>query len=257
MLYFFTKPLQVSIFPKKVRLSIISLYSFARPRIFLKTTKKLLPFTLILSTLFLISGLYASLILSPPDYQQGDLVRILYVHVPASWMALMLYSFVTAMSALVFVWRSPLAEILAVSTVPLGALLTFLSLITGSLWGKLSWGAFWVWDARLTSVLLLLLTYAGYAFIYKVWGARAASLFALLGAFNLPIIKGSVNWWNTLHQPASVAKLSAPSLHSSMLIPLLLMAATYFFYSISLVILRAQTLLTTCKTRRILRHELI
>jgi heme exporter protein C len=170
-------------------------------------------------------------------------------------MALMLYGFIAAMSVLVFVWRSPLAEIFAVNAAPLGALLTLLSLVTGSLWGKPTWGTFWVWDARLTSVLVLLFTYAGYGFFYKAWGARPASLFALFGAFNLPIIKGSVNWWNTLHQPASVAKFSAPSLHSSMLIPLLLMAAAYFFFSTSLVILRVQTTLRNCKTKRVLRQE--
>jgi len=142
-----------------------------------------------------------------------------------------------------------LAEILAISAAPIGALFTVLSLVTGSLWGKPIWGAFWVWDARLTSVLILLFLYGGYWALYKAYshpsqGIRAASLLALVGAVNVPIIKGSVDWWNTLHQPASVIKLSGPSIHSSMLIPLLLMAGAYFFYFISVLILRTRTELT-------------
>jgi len=193
-----------------------------------------------------IAGLYTGLVTSPPDYQQGDAMRIMYVHVPASWMALFVYAFLALMSLFSLVWRHPLAEVLAVSAAPIGALFTALSLVTGSLWGKPMWGAFWVWDGRLTSVLVLLFLYGGYWALYKAYsrpdqGIRAASLLALVGMINLPVIKGSVVWWNTLHQPASLTKFTAPSIHPTMLAPLLLMAGAYFFYFISVLILRTRT----------------
>jgi heme exporter protein C len=158
---------------------------------------------------------------------------------------LFVYAFLALMSLFVLVWRHPLAEVLALSCVPIGALFTALSLITGSLWGKPMWGAYWVWDARLTSVLILLFLYGGYWALYKSYahpdqGIRAASLLALVGAINIPIIKGSVVWWNTLHQPASFTKFSSPSIHTTMLIPLLLMAGAYFFYFVTVLILRTR-----------------
>ncbi len=194
---------------------------------------------------FLGAGLYTGLFISPADYQQGEAMRIMYVHVPASWMALFVYAFLALMSLFALVWRHPLAEILAVSSVPIVALFTALSLITGSLWGKPMWGAYWVWDARLTSVLVLLFLYGGYWALYKAYsrpdqGVRAASLLALVGVINLPIIKGSVEWWHTLHQPASLTKLAPSSIHSSMMIPLIFMAGAYFFYFIVVLILRAR-----------------
>jgi heme exporter protein C len=219
---------------------------WARPGFFLKITKPILPITLSLMIFFLSTGLYTGLVTSPPDYQQGEAMRIMYIHVPASWMALFVYAFLALMSLFALVWRHPLAEVLAISAAPIGALFTVLSLITGSLWGKPMWGAFWVWDARLTSVLILLFLYGGYWALYKAYshpeqGIRAASLLALVGVINLPIIKGSVEWWNTLHQPASLTKLSSSSIHSTMLTPLLLMAGAYFCYFVSMLILRART----------------
>lgn len=219
--------------------------SWARPRFFLNITKPLLPIACGLSALFFLSGLTTALLTSPPDYQQGDVMRIMYIHVPASWMALFVYVFLALMSLFTLVWRHPLAEVLAVSAAPIGALFTVLSLATGSLWGKPMWGTFWVWDARLTSVLVLLFLYGGYWALYKAYarsdqGVRAASLLALVGVINLPIIKGSVDWWNTLHQPASLTKLSSPSIHPSMLTPLLLMTGAYFFYFVCVLILRAR-----------------
>lgn len=221
-------------------------HAWAKPSFFLKITKPLLPLSFCFMALFLISGLYTALLTSPPDYQQGEAMRIMYIHVPASWMAIFVYGFLALMSLFALVWRHPLAEILAISAAPIGALFTLLSLVTGSLWGKPIWGTFWVWDARLTSVLVLLFLYGGYWALYKAYshpsqGIRAASLLALVGVINLPIIKGSVDWWNTLHQPASFIKLSGPSIHPSMLLPLLLMAGAYFFYFISMLILRTQT----------------
>jgi len=219
---------------------------WARPSFFFKITDLFLPFSLIFTVILFAAGLYTGLFTSPPDYQQGDAMRIMYIHVPASWMALFVYAFLALMSLFTLVWRHPLAEILALSAVPIGALFTILSLATGSLWGKPMWGTYWVWDARLTSVLVLLFLYGGYWALYKSYshpdqGMRAASLLALVGVVNLPIIKGSVEWWNTLHQPASLTKLAGPSIHPSMLTPLLLMAGAYFFYFISVLILRART----------------
>lgn len=221
-------------------------YTWARPRFFHKVTKPFLPVAFLLTTLLFGGGLYTGLFTSPADFQQGEAVRMMYVHVPASWMALFVYAFLALMSLFALVWRHPLAEVLAISAAPIGVLFTALSLVTGSLWGKPIWGAFWVWDARLTSVLILLFLYGGYWALYKAYpqpdqGIRAASLLALIGAINLPIIKGSVVWWNTLHQPASLTKLSNPSIHPSMLTPLLLMAGAYFFYFVCVLILRTRT----------------
>ena len=225
---------------------------WARPSFFLKITTPLLPIVFVLASLLFGAGLYTGLISSPPDYQQGEAMRIMYVHVPASWMALFVYAFLALMSLFVLVWRHPLAEVLAISAAPIGALFTALSLITGALWGKPMWGTYWVWDARLTSVLVLLFLYGGYWALYKAYsrpdqGVRAASLLALVGVLNLPIIKGSVDWWNTLHQPASLTKFSSPSIHPTMLTPLLLMAGAYFFYFLSVLMIRARTELNTRK----------
>jgi heme exporter protein C len=221
-------------------------YVWTRPGFFLKITDFLLPFALGFMVLFFCTGLFTALVTSPPDYQQGDTMRIMYIHVPASWMALCIYGFLALMSLFSLVWRHPLSEILGISAAPIGALFTILSLVTGSLWGKPIWGAFWVWDARLTSVLVLLFLYGGYWALYQAYarpeqGIRAASLLALVGIINLPIIKGSVEWWNTLHQPASLTKFSSSSIHVTMLPPLFLMAGAYFCYFLCMLILRART----------------
>lgn len=221
-------------------------YTWARPGFFLKISQPLLPLFASLTLIFLSIGLYMGLFASPPDYQQGEAIRIMYVHVPSSWMALFIYAFLALMSLFTLVWRHPMSEILAISAAPIGMLFTCLSLITGALWGKPMWGTYWVWDARLTSVLVLLFLYGGYWFLYKAHprpeqGIQGASLLALIGVINLPIIKGSVIWWNTLHQPASITKLSAPSIHSSMLIPLFFMMGAYLCYFACALILRTRT----------------
>jgi len=232
-------------------LSLLSSWqSLAKPRVFSKLAEDILPLSFGLMVLFFGGGLYMSLVASPADCQQGELVRIMYIHVPAAWMSLLLYAVMGAMAFVTLVWRLPLAHLIAQSIAPLGALLTFLSLMTGALWGKPTWGTFWVWDARLTSTFLLFLTYLSTILVQKVWGTKAASYVTLLGLINLPLIKGSVTWWNTLHQPATVSKFSSPSLPSSMLPPLLLMALAYAFYSLSLVLLRIQTHLNHQKQRR-------
>jgi heme exporter protein C len=227
------------------------IHTWAQPKFFLKVSRYLLPLSLISMGLLLAAGLYTGLITSPPDFRQGDAMRIMYVHVPASWMSLLIYAFLGVMSLFVLVWRSPLAEILSVACVPIGALFTALSLATGSLWGKPMWGTYWVWDARLTSVLVLLFLYGGYWALYKSYrrpdqGIRAASLLALVGLINLPIIKFSVEWWNTLHQPASLTKLS---IHASMMMPLILMGGAYFCYFLSVLILRTRTEMNSRRKR--------
>jgi len=221
-------------------------HTWARPGIFLEITKPMLPIMFCLMAVLFGIGLYTALFSSPPDYQQGEAMRIMYIHVPASWMALFIYGFLALMSLFSLVWRHPLSEVLGISAAPIGALFTVLSLITGSLWGKPMWGTFWVWDARLTSVVVLLFLYVGYWVLYKAYsrpdqGLRAASLFALVGVINLPIIKGSVEWWNTLHQPASLTKFSNPSIHPTMLLPLFLMAGACFCYFVCMLIIRTRT----------------
>jgi heme exporter protein C len=210
-------------------------YRYANPNRFLDVLGPAVPWLAGLTLALAAAALYLGLAASPPDYQQGDSVRIMYVHVPSAWMALFCYSVMAAASAAYLVWRYPLADILARATAPIGACFTFLALVTGSLWGKPMWGTWWVWDARLTSVLILFFLYLGYialngAFDDAARGAKASAVLALVGFVNVPIIKFSVDWWNTLHQPASVLKLGGPAIHPSMLAPLLLMALAFTTY---------------------------
>jgi heme exporter protein C len=211
------------------------------------------------AVLLILAGLYFAFFASPPDYQQGEAVRIMYIHVPSAWMALFAYGFVALMSAVGLIWRHPLAHVLAIAAAPVGAAFTLVCLITGSLWGKPMWGAWWVWDARLTSVLILFFIYLGYialvgAFDEPTRGDRAGAILALVGAVNVPIIKFSVDWWNTLHQPASVMKLSGPAIDTAMLIPLLLMAAgfTVLFFALVLVRARAELLARRVRALRLI-----
>ncbi|MBT4671450.1 MAG: heme ABC transporter permease [Rhodospirillaceae bacterium] len=223
------------------------MHRFANPTRFLKLISALHPWAMGVSVLCLAAGLYFALIVSPADYQQSETVRIMYVHVPASWMAMFCYSAMAGASAVGLIWRHLTAFVVARATAPIGAAFTFLALATGSLWGKPMWGTWWVWDARLTSVLILLFLYLGYmalegAFDDRSRGARAAAILAIVGAVNVPIIKFSVDWWNTLHQPASVVKIDGPAIHSSMLTPLLLMAMGYtaFYFWVMFVRVRAE-----------------
>ncbi len=188
------------------------------------------------------SGLYFALISSPADYQQGQTVRIMYIHVPSAWMAMFIYANMSIASAVALIWKHPLAHLAARSSAPIGAAFTFICLATGMLWGKPTWGTWWVWDARLTSVLILFFLYIGYIVLINAFddasrAMRASAVLAIVGAINLPIIKFSVDWWNTLHQPASIARLDAPAIHSSMLTPLLLMTAAFMgIYAVLLIL---------------------
>ncbi|MBB6253523.1 heme ABC transporter permease [Nitrospirillum iridis] len=219
------------------------MHRFANPARFLKIANAVLPWAAGLSAVCFAAGLYLGLIASPPDYQQGDTVRIMYIHVPAAWMSMFTYSTMALAAAAALVWKHPLAEVYAKAAAPLGAGFTALCLLTGSLWGAPMWGTWWVWDARLTSVLVLFFLYLGYmalvdAFDDPARGAKAGNILLLVGAVNVPIIKFSVEWWNTLHQPASVFRLGGPTIAASMLWPLLLLALAFQSYFVAVVILR-------------------
>lgn len=181
----------------------------------------------------------------PADYQQGDSVRIMFVHVPAAWMSLFGYSFIFIASVTALIFRHPLGHVAARAAAPVGAVFTLLALITGSLWGQPMWGTWWVWDARLTSVLVLFFIYLGYIALWQAIdeptrAARAASVLAIVGFINVPIVKFSVDWWNTLHQPASVSRLARPALHADFLYPLLIMGAGFLVLFLALTLTRMQ-----------------
>ena len=219
-----------------------TLYEYANPMRFERLAERLTPWVCGLALLLLAVGLYFSLFNSPADYQQGDTVRIMYVHVPAAWMALFCYTSMAIASAVGFIWKHPLADVAAKSTAPIGAVFTLLALVTGSLWGKPMWGAWWAWDARLTSVLVLFFLYLGYMAIWeamddKARAARLAAITCLVGFINVPIIKFSVDWWNSLHQPASVFRADGPTIDGAMLTPLFLMALAYSFLYLWLLLI--------------------
>ncbi|MGB5093394.1 MAG: heme ABC transporter permease [Parvibaculum sp.] len=225
------------------------LQTFANPTRFMALSGRIVGPLAIVSACLLGAGLYYALFDSPPDYQQGDTVRIMYVHVPSAWLAMFGYMVMAGASAMALIFRHPLADVCAKSAAPIGAAFTFLALVTGSLWGKPMWGTWWVWDARLTSVLILFFLYLGYIALWTtieepLRAARATAVLALVGAVNVPVIHYSVVWWNTLHQPASVFRLDGPSIASSMLVPLALMALgfTALFITLLLVRMRAEIL---------------
>ena len=230
------------------------MFHLANPNRFMRWSAKLLPWCAAITAILLGVGTWLALFVAPPDYQQGEAVRIMYVHVPAAWMASFVYATMALSSAVALIWRHPLADIAAQASAPLGAGFTLLCLVTGSLWGEPMWGTWWVWDARLTSVLVLFFLYLGYIALVNAFddpsrGARAGAILALVGAVNLPIIKFSVDWWNTLHQPASVFRLGAPTIATSMLWPLLLMALGFTFFFVTLLLVRMRTALMAAKIR--------
>jgi len=218
-------------------------FKFANPLKFQKLTEKIQPVAISLSFLFLFLGLFYSFFASPPDYLQGETVRIMYIHVPCAWFSLMIYSIIAICSFISIIFKHTLADIISRSCAPIGACFTLATLLTGSIWGKPTWGTWWVWDARLTSELVLLIIYLGLIILSNSYedrkkGDRYVSILALIGIVNLPIIKWSVDWWNTLHQPASISKFSSPSIDASMLTPLFLMTFAFFFFFIAVLLLR-------------------
>ena len=223
-------------------------HKLASPKYFYDIAGRWLPWLATATTLLMLAGLYQGLWVAPVDYQQGHSYRIMFIHVPAAWMSMFVYMVMAGAGAIGLIWKIKLADIIAASCAPIGASFTFLALVTGSLWGKPMWGTWWVWDARLTSELMLLFLYLGYIALQAAiddtrTAARASTVLALVGVVNIPIIHYSVVWWNTLHQGATVAKAGGPAIATSMLIPLLVMALAFKLYFIIVVMMRARTVL--------------
>ena len=220
----------------------------ANPSRFFRITNFLLPWLMGLSMTLTIIGIYFALFDSPEDLIQGSAVRIMYVHVPSAWLSIFSYLLLSICSFFFIVWRHPLADILSRSIAPVGALFSLLTLLTGSIWGRPMWGTWWVWDARLTSMLILFIFFLGYialsnAFEKNERGSRPAALLAIVGSINLPIVKFSVDWWNTLHQPASIIRTGGISIDQSMLVPLIIMTLAFHVFFVLVVILRAHSIL--------------
>ncbi|CAH9018977.1 heme ABC transporter permease [Candidatus Nitrosacidococcus sp. I8] len=218
----------------------------ASPKYFYVWADRLIPWLKRIGLLLTIVGLIWGLAIAPTDYQQGDSYRIIFIHVPSAWMSLFIYMVMASCGAIALIWRVKIAEIIGSVSAPIGASFTFLALVTGSLWGKPMWGAWWVWDARLTSELVLLFLYLGYMALESAiedprQAARAAGILALVGIVDLPIIHYSVEWWNTLHQGPTVTKFGAPSIYWGMLVPLLIMAIAFMIYYGAFVLYRTQS----------------
>ena len=218
----------------------------ANPTRFVGFANALVPWLGALSAILIAAGLWMGFA-APEDYQQGTTVRIMYIHVPFAWLAMMVWGVMSVSALGTLVWRHPVADVAIKAAAPIGAVFTMLALFTGSVWGKPMWGTWWVWDARLTSVFVLFIMYLGLialtrAFDEPLKAARAAAILVLIGAINLPIIKFSVEWWNTLHQPASVIRLDGPTIHPALLWPLLVSAAgfTCLFFTLHLAAMRTE-----------------
>jgi heme exporter protein C len=212
---------------------------------FYALSRRLTPWCAGAALVLFVAGLIGGLVLAPPDYQQGDSFRIMYVHVPSAWMSLFVYVVMAACGAAALIWKLKLAEIASRACAPLGASFTFLALVTGAIWGKPMWGTWWVWDARLTSELILLFLYLGVMALHAALedrrvGARAGAVLALIGVVNVPIIHYSVEWWSTLHQGPTVSRLAAPAIHIDMLVPLLLMLGAFMAYFATVLLMRVR-----------------
>ena len=221
---------------------------------FFKSILKYQKYVLISFFVILIIGLFEALVLSPQDYLQGDSVRIMYVHVPSAWLALGIFSIISILSILVFIFKNKNLVLIAKSLAPSGFIFNIIALVTGSIWGRPSWGTWWAWDARITSMLILGLFYLMYLLAWRIFQNKSyltkiTSLIAILGAINVPIIKFSVDWWSTLHQPSSVKILSESTIHSSMLLPLLLMTAAFALFSLLIFLMKYNTELIKIKNK--------
>ncbi len=220
-------------------------FALASPPNFYRVAGRLIPWFAAAAAALAAAGLYVGLIAAPTDHQQGEAYRIIFVHVPAAWMSMLIYLAMAAWAAAGLVWNTRVSSMMASALAPTGALFTFLALWTGALWGKPTWGAWWVWDARLTSELILLFLYLGFMALHAAVddprrADRAAAILALVGVVNVPIIYFSVTWWNTLHQGASVSLTSAPAMASVMLAGMLLMSAACWAYTIAITLRRAR-----------------
>ena len=232
-----TMPFNPKPFDTKPR-NLMSLIDLANPTKFLALTARVLPWLAAVTATLLAIGLYQSA-MAPDDYQQGATVKIMFIHVPAAWLGVFAWIVMSAAALGTLVWRHPLADVAAKAAAPIGAAFTLMCLVTGSLWGRPMWGTYWVWDARLTSVLVLFLMYLGVIALWRTMddpaqAARAAAVLTLVGAINIPIIKFSVDWWNTLHQPASVLRLGGSTIHPAILAPLIVMAVAFTLLFVAL-----------------------
>ncbi len=222
------------------------MYKYASPKNFYALAGRLIPWLGAVTLLLFIAGLYLGLYVAPPDYQQGDSYRIMFIHVPSAWMSMFVYMMMAGGGLVGLVWNIKLADMLATASAPIGASLTLSALVTGSLWGRPTWGTYWVWDARLTSELILFFLYMGFIALQAAIddprrSARAGAVLALVGVVNIPIIHFSVVWWNTLHQPASIGslgKIVSPSIYPSMLHPLLIMSVAFFLFYFTVLLIR-------------------
>ena len=237
----------------------MAVIDLANPTRFLTLVDRVLPWLAGVTALVFAYGLYRVLG-APDDYQQGATVKIMFLHVPAAWLGMMGWGVMTVAALGTLVWRHPLADVAGKTAAPIGAAFTFICLVTGSLWGRPTWGTYWVWDARLTSVLVLFLLYLGMLALY--WAAedpnrsaRAAAILALVGAVNIPIIKFSVEWWNTLHQPASIMRAGGAAIDASILTPLLIMALafTLLFFTLHFAAMRNEILRRRVRTMRMMQ----
>ena len=220
--------------------------------------QKLINFINSIFFLILVISLTFALVLSPPDYIQGDSVRIMYVHVPAAWLGLACFSLITLLSVLNFIFKIKNFYFINKSIAPIGLLFTCLAIITGSLWGQPTWGTWWAWDARLTSMLVLMLFYAFYILAFKLLNkeeliVKVSSIIAIIGSINLPIIKYSVEWWATLHQPASIKITGSSSIHTAMLLPLLAMLLVFLLYAALIFLMKYKTEIIRIKKKNIKR----
>ena len=239
----------------------MSLIDLATPSRFAALSARLMPALVALTAVaFLVGGMQAYL--APDDYQQGATVKIMFIHVPTAWLGIFAWMVMSAAALGTLVWRHPLADVAAKAAAPIGAAFTLICLLTGSLWGRPMWGTYWVWDARLTSVLVLFLLYLGVIALWRkiedpTRGARAAAVFTLVGAINIPIIKFSVEWWNTLHQGASVFRLGGSAIHPSILLPLMSMLAafTLLFLTLHLAAMRNEILRRRLRTMLLMKAD--
>lgn len=233
---------------------LTGIYKFSAPKYCYQLAEKLQPWFAIICLVLFVDGLWQGLVMAPPDYQQGDVYRIIYLHVPLAIWSLGIYVVMAACSLLYFIWKIKIADIIAKVSAPIGALFTLLTLISGSIWGKPTWGTWWIWDARLTSELILLFIYFGIIAVRHAMpeprlASRAAALVTLVGSVNIPIVHYSVNWWNTLHQGASILKLGSPSIAPSMLHPLLVMITAFLFYYLWILTIQIKSELL-CRDRK-------
>jgi heme exporter protein C len=240
----------------------MALIDLANPTRFLALTERLLPYLIGLTVFAFAIGLYLAHG-APDDYQQGATVKIMFIHVPSAWLCMFVWGVMSIAALGTLVWRHPLADVAAKAAAPIGAAFTFICLVTGMLWGRPMWGAYWVWDARLTSVLVLFLMYLGVIALWRTVedpsrAGRAVAILTLVGAINLPIIKWSVDWWNTLHQPSSVLKLGGPAIHPAILGPLLVMAIAFalLFVTLHIAAMRNEILRRRVRSLMLLKAQI-